>query len=134
MYTVPNLGPVTAKCRHILLPSVVCTPETAGGGIEYGWGKFKYEQRRENDCATRLEAGVKFVERVKKLCKYTAVLPLSRVFKYQRRARDYKRLYTSETVRSGKSAPSYTAIERMRKKHKTHRNIMEIDRSFVKDN
>jgi hypothetical protein len=58
---------------HILLPSVVCTPETAGGGIEYGWGKLKYEQRRENDLATRLEAGVKFVERVRKICKNTGI-------------------------------------------------------------
>jgi hypothetical protein len=33
---------------HILLPSVVCTPETAGGGIEYAWGKLKFEQRRQN--------------------------------------------------------------------------------------
>ena len=128
------LQDVVERRGHILLPSVVCTPETAGGGIEYGWGKLKYEQRRENDCATRLEAGVKYVERVKKMCKNTTVLPLSRVFKYQRRARDYIRLYMSETMRSVKSAPSYTAIERMRKKQKTHRNIMEIDRSFVKDN
>ena len=81
-----------------------------------------------------MEAGVKFVERVKKLCKNTTVLPLCRVFKYQRRARDYIRLYMSETVRNGKSAPSHSAIERMRKKQKTHRNIMEIDRNFVRDN
>lgn len=50
---------------HILLPSVVCTPETAGGGIEYAWGKLKFEQRRQNDSAVRLESGVKFVERVR---------------------------------------------------------------------
>ena len=42
-----------------------CTPETAGGGIEYAWGKFKFEQRKENDCAVKLESGVKFIERVK---------------------------------------------------------------------
>jgi hypothetical protein len=31
---------------HILLPSVVCTPETAGGGIEYAWDKLKFEKRK----------------------------------------------------------------------------------------
>ena len=128
------LQEVVESRGHILLPSVVCTPETAGGGIEYGWGKLKYEQRKENDHATKLEAGAKFIERVKKLCKNTDILPIARVFRYQRRARDYIRLYMSEKLRTGKSAPSYTAIERMRKKQKTHRNIMEIDRSFVKDN
>lgn len=110
------------------------TPETAGGGIEYGWGKLKYEQRKENDYAAKLEAGAKFTERVKKLCKNKVILPIVRVFKYQRRARDYIRLYMSEKMRDGKSAPSFTAIERMRKKQKTHRNIMEIDRSFVLEN
>ena len=29
--------------RHFLLPSVICTSETAGGGIEYAWGKLKFE-------------------------------------------------------------------------------------------
>lgn len=128
------LQEVVESRGHILLPSVVCTPETAGGGIEYGWGKLKYEQRRENDLATRLEAGAKFVERVRKICRNVDILPISRVWRYQRRARDYIRLYMSEKLRTGVTAPSYTVIERMRKKQKTHRNIMEIDRDFVKDN
>ena len=128
------LQEVVESRGHILLPSVVCTPETAGGGIEYGWGKLKYEQRKDNDYAAKLEAGAKFTERVKKLCKNKVILPIVRVFKYQRRARDYIRLYMSEKMRDGKSAPSFTAIERMRKKQKTHRNIMEIDRSFVLEN
>ena len=60
-----------------MLPSVVCTPETAGGGIEYAWGKLKCEQRKENDGATKLESGVKFIERVRKLCKNQVVLPIA---------------------------------------------------------
>ena len=116
---------------HILLPSVVCTPETAGGGIEYAWGKLKFEQRKENDGAAKLESGVKFIERVRKLCKSEIVLPMKRVFKFQRRARDYTRLYLSMQVRDSACAPSYFDIERMRKKQSTHRNIMEVDRNFV---
>jgi hypothetical protein len=87
-----------------LLPSVVCTPETAGGGIEYAWGKLKYEQRQQNEAAAKLEAGAKFISRVRVLCKDKEVLPLSRVWKYQRRARDYARLYLDITDRRGKSS------------------------------
>ena len=54
---------------QVLIPSVVCTPETAGGGIEYAWGKLKFQQRRENDMALKLESGVKFFERLERLCK-----------------------------------------------------------------
>jgi hypothetical protein len=78
---------------HILSPSVVCTPETAGGGIEYTWGKVKFEQRRENNKAVKLESGVKFCERIRILSKNRDILPMVRVFRFQRRSRDYIRLY-----------------------------------------
>ena len=116
---------------HILLPSVVCTPETAGGGIEYAWGKLKFEQRKQNDAALKLEAGVKFIERVKLLCTDLVVLPLSRVWKFQRRARDYIRLYLEVGQRVGRTALTFKEIETMRTMQKTHRNIMEVDRKFV---
>lgn len=67
-YERTALQNVIERRGHILLPSVVCTPETAGGGIGYAWGKLKFEQRRRNDAAVKLEAGVKFIERVKLLC------------------------------------------------------------------
>jgi hypothetical protein len=86
---------------------VVCTPETAGGGIEYAWGKLKFEQRRQNESAVRLEAGVKFIERVKILCTDKSILPLDRVWKFERRARDYIRLYLEFGERQGKTALTY---------------------------
>ena len=61
------------------------------------------------------------------------VLPMTRIFKYQRRARDYIRMYLDLCEREGKSAPSHSVLERMRRKSKTHRNIMEIDRDFVRE-
>lgn len=79
---------IVEKRGHILLLSVVCTPESTGGGIEYAWGKLKFEQRRQNDSAVKLEAGVKFVERVRVLCKDKDVLPLDRIWRFARRARD----------------------------------------------
>jgi hypothetical protein len=116
---------------HILLPSVVCTPETADGGIEYAWGKLKFEQRSQSDAAVKLEAGVKFIERVKLLCTDLVVLPLHRVWKFQRRARDYIRLYLEVGQRQGRTALTFKEIETMRTMQKTHRNIMEVDRKFV---
>ena len=109
---------------HILLPSVVCTPETAGGEIEYAWGKLKFEQRKENNSAVKLESGAKFHERVERLCKNKGILPMIRVLKFQRRARDYIRLYIAIGERRDGSAPLYIDIERMRSKQSTHRNIM----------
>lgn len=130
-YERTALQNVIERRGHILLPSVVCTPETAGGGIEYAWGKLKFEQRRKNDAAVKLEAGVKFIERVKLLCTDKVVLPLNRVWKYQRRARDYIRLYLEVGNRQGRTALTYKEIETMRTLQKTHRNIMEVDRKFV---
>lgn len=124
---------VVEKRGHILLPSVVCTPETAGGGIEYSWGKLKFEQRRRNDLAVKLESGVKFVERVRVLCKDQSILPLERIWKFERRARDYIRLYLSAGQRDGRTTLTHGEIERMRSKQKTHRNIMEMDREFVRN-
>ena len=93
------------------MPSVVCTPETAGGGIECAWGKLKFEQRKENSSATKLESGVKFNDRVSRLCKSKEVLPMSRVFRFQRRARDNIRLYMTIRSRTDSSAPSFIDME-----------------------
>ena len=131
LYERTALQNVTENRGHILLPFVVCTLETAGGGIEYACGKLKFEQRKENDGAVKLESGVKFIERVKKLCKNESILPMGRVFKFERRARNYIRLYLLLKEREDKSAPAYFDLERMRKKQPTHRNVMEVDRSFV---
>lgn len=120
---------------HILLASVVCTPETAGCGIEYAWGKLKFEQRQENDRAGgKLEAGAKFVLRVKTLCLNTNILPMIRVWRFNRRARDYIRLYLELGNRIGATALTYKEIEKMKKKCSYHRNIMEVDREFVQAN
>ena len=121
---------------HILLASVVCTPETAGGGLEYGWGKLKYAQRQANEGDIKLESGAKFHAKIKSLCADKTLLPMSRVWKYQRRARDYIRLYMSspDLTRVGEgesSSLTFLEIETMRKKAKTHRNIMVLERAFI---
>ena len=126
MHERTALQSVVEPRGHILLPSVVCTPETAGGGVEYAWGKLKFDQRRQNDLAVKLESGVKFVERVNSLCKDKSILPLERMWRFARRSRDYIRLYLSVARRQGRTTLTYDEIEKMRSKQKTHRNIIRF--------
>ena len=95
--------------------------------------KCKFEQRRQNDSAVKLESSVKFVERVRVLCKDKNILPLERIWKFERRARDYTRLYLALGQRAGRTTLTHAEIENMRSKQKTHRNIMKIDREFVQN-
>jgi hypothetical protein len=88
MFEKTALQQVVESRGHILLPSVVCTQETAGGGIEYASSKLKIEQKKENGSAMKLESGIKLNDRVSKLCKSKEILPVCRVFRFQRRARD----------------------------------------------
>jgi hypothetical protein len=71
---------------HILILSPKCHPELAGCGVEYSWGKAKMTFRREtNDCvAKNLHCNI--VEALK-------VVTLERVWKYERKTRDYRRMY-----------------------------------------
>jgi hypothetical protein len=117
---------------HILLLSPVCTPELAGGGIEYAWGKLKYEQRHRNETHEKLTGGEEFRMRMVSLFDDPTILPMERVFKFQRRARDYIRLYDNSIERDGASALSYKQIESQRVKAKTHRCVGEgIERNFI---
>jgi hypothetical protein len=96
-------------------------------------GQIEIGAEKENSSAVKLESGVKVNERVSKLCKSKEILPMCRVFRLQRRARDYIRLYLA-IRRDNVNAPSFIDIERMRSKKSTHRNIMEVDRLFVQTN
>jgi hypothetical protein len=116
---------------HILLPSVVCHPEFAGGGIEYCWGRLKYTQRKDNDGRVKCEGGQKFIQRIKELCVNSEVLPMSVVWKFQRRARDYLRLYMSSSIRQGDDMLTYDSIESQRRQAKSHRCVGEgLERNF----
>jgi hypothetical protein len=120
---------------HILVASVVCTPETAGLGIEYAWGKQKYEHRQANDKLSKIDGGKNFIERVRVLCKDKDILPLKRVYKFYRRTRDYMRLYMEVGIReTGATALSHKEIEDIRKKAKSHRCIMESEHAFLRAN
>ncbi len=109
---------------HVLLESVICSPEFAGGGNEYGWGKLKYEQRQRKENSDRLESGEVFKCKIRDLCLDKTVLTMERVWKFQRRARDYIRLYLN-CRREGPTSISFNEIEKLRKRAKSHRNVGE---------
>jgi hypothetical protein len=72
---------------HIFLPSVACHPEMAGKGIEYCWGYGETMFRKINDKSTKnLESNVRKAMSPEHL-------PLERIWKYERRTRDYMRMY-----------------------------------------
>ena len=71
---------------HIPLFSPKYHPEIAGCGIEYSWGKSKYEFRRRPDAKSDFH-------RVVKECLGPEVLSLQRVRKFARRSRQYMRVY-----------------------------------------
>ena len=64
------------------------------------------------------------------------ILPLDRIWKYERRTRTYRNLYVhmKERLALGtleKDDINFDMTERMLKKHKTHRNIVDIERSYL---
>eukprot|EP00732_Lithocolla_globosa_P002327 Lithocolla_globosa_v1_NODE_1497_length_2534_cov_3.916935.p1 type:complete len:306 gc:universal NODE_1497_length_2534_cov_3.916935:1441-524(-) len=109
---------------HILVMSVKGSPELAGAGVEYTWGKGKLEFRRE------INDGVPahLFDNIKKVLS-TDVIPLSRVRKYARKTRDYRRVYARPADDPGQS--NYAMVEKMRKKRKTHRNILDLESRFL---
>ncbi len=124
---------------NILFKSVVCHPEMAGGGVEYAWGKLKYEQRQRNEgSVNKLKAGEDFHAAIQALVSDPVVLPMERIWKYQRRARDYIRVYRAISLGIGLDGGvvrelTFTDIENMRKTCKSHRCTGEQDRAFIEN-
>ena len=72
---------------HIFLPSVACHPEMAGHGIEFCWGYGEMQFRQLNDQI------VKNLTRNVTNALAPNHLTLERIWKFQRRTRDYMRMY-----------------------------------------
>jgi len=112
---------------HILLSSPKCHPELAGDGVEYGWGQSKRFYRR-NNTGTEKEMAKMQRERVLKSIDYEN-LPLLRLMRYSRVAREYKLVYYAED--GGGAEFSHAGIERARhtkrlkRQHNSHRAIDE---------
>ena len=120
-----------ASRGHILILSPKCHPELAGRGIEYAWGKAKKTFRNEinNGIAKDLHKNISASLTSK-------VLPLSRCWKFARKSRDYCRCYERIFDESGLLDPkliesSFKEIEKFQRQFKTHRNIADIERTFL---
>eukprot|EP00733_Pompholyxophrys_punicea_P000792 Pompholyxophrys_punicea_v1_NODE_290_length_2356_cov_40.811280.p1 type:complete len:268 gc:universal NODE_290_length_2356_cov_40.811280:1473-2276(+) len=113
---------------HILLMSPKCHPELAGVGIEYSWGKSKLEfRRRINDqVPANLQQNV-----IKSLS--VDVLPLSRIRKFARRTRDYRRHHVYSMMKNqSDSENGFQLIENIASEAKnTHRNIVDLEMKYL---
>jgi len=122
---------------HILLISVKCHPECAGTGIEYCWGKLKLEFRKRNHQKEKRKSGQELNRLLLQLINDSSILPIHRIWKFARRSRDYMRLYMNHHLNVATSSESkdltHGVLERMKQEYKTHRNILEIERTFIMD-
>ena len=129
-----SLEELVTSRGHILLISPKCHPEIAGAGIEYSWGKAKMFYARNNSNISTLklaEFKSKIVEALD-----PKVLTMERIWAYERRTRDYCRLYTEIDQKVSnqeikREDVDYTMLEKHRKLFKSHRNIKEIEREFI---
>ena len=65
------------------------------------------------------------------------VLPIERIWKLERRSRDYSRMYrdVAKDIAEGiihQKDISYEGLEKMQKKYKVHRDIGVIERHYLK--
>ena len=65
------------------------------------------------------------------------VLPIERIWKFERRSRDYRRMYKDVVPRSARSQGyqkdiSYAGLELMQKVYKVHGDIGVIERLYLK--
>lgn len=106
---------------HILLVSPKYHPEVAGNGIEYMWGISDHHfKKMKGKSLTDLERNVKHV-----LGK--ELMPIEKVWKCERRARNYMQLYLQLKTNQEVCNKTYTEMEQMRKALKEYRSHRSVD-------
>ena len=106
---------------HILRMCVKGHPELAGVGVEYFWGKAKQKFRREINDKVAANLHKNIVACFSRLEKF---LPLSRVRKFARKTRAYRRAYRDGTPNS------HADVEKLVKAYKSHRSADVFDKKF----
>jgi hypothetical protein len=106
---------------HILRMCVKGHPELAGAGVEYSWGKAKQKFRRDVNDRVAAHLHQNIVSCFSRLEKF---LPLSRVRKFARKTRAYRRAY-----KEGKPN-SHADVEKLVKAYKSHRSADVFDKAF----
>lgn len=112
-----SLQQLLQKPGDLLIMSPKGHPEVAGKGVEYAWGYSKRYFRAHNDCvAKNLHDNIVAATSQEQL-------PLSRVRKFARRAREYRNAY--------KYAHDHKAVEASKAQQKSHRCVMWTDWGFL---
>ena len=126
------------KNNDIVLLSPKCHPELAGNGIEYCIGFAKMQFRRI------FNNGIGGDSLTKNTFASLESITMEHVWKYSRRSRDYLHVYnalhdqsvdnaTNKIDLTGECNTSHQMLEDMRKTRKTHRNILDIEYKFLKE-
>jgi len=103
-------------------------PELAGRGVEYSWGKGKYEFRHNNDYSPNKE------NLEKRVYAALATITTSRSRSFLRKANDYKRAYRilAERGEEGAAAAAeFADIEKIRKQVRANRCAFDQDYKFI---
>jgi hypothetical protein len=125
------LSEVVETRGHILLLSVKCHPEMAGCGVEYCWGISKRTFRKDNRSRDQ-QTSKNLVKRVRDTLCHKTVLRLDRVWAFERRTRTYMYMYRDIGLNKEDGSLSYTDLEEQMKLCKTHRNIEETERIYLR--
>lgn len=129
---------------HGFLRTPVCHPEIAGKGIEYAWGKAKYEFRnfintKSNSVPVLTRSVFRALGREDFLARdgqtrRDAPLPLMRIRRFARKTRMYMRAYgmylsRQELLAAAKqdNETTFAMIEKQLKVYPQHRTTMDID-------
>jgi hypothetical protein len=109
-----------------VVPSVKCHPELAGCGVEYSWVKLKVDYRRKNSKGIYAPVSKGGSTTEEKLCRFKSTsLPIERVWKFESKARDYRRMHIVPDVSIRNMTikelnVSYSHLEKMMKMRKSH--------------
>ena len=123
------LEKVVYERGHLLVLSPKYHPELAGVGVEYCWGHSKYRFRNHfNDLVAK-----NLKSNVLKTCA-PAELSHEVVLAFARKTKECQMVYKTikmEMIEEG--TITKTNIEKIRKNHKCHRNILDQDIGFIRN-
>ena len=130
-----------SRGHHILL-SPKYHPEVAGCGIEYIWGFAKYQFRRNINNYVAKDLGDNVVKSLNTISENKVLRAARKTRDYcrayltveqkKRKMRDEKKEWTAEDEKALLEVWSLPNLEKMKKVYKTHRNILDLDCSFVR--
>lgn len=126
----PELKKIFKNRGHILEMSPKGHPEMAGVGIEYSWGKSKYEWRR---IPVEERKSKRFYDDLLKLLWDKGLLSMDRIRKYARKTRDYRRTYQKLNDATPLKSQERADIDKVMKKQKAHRSILSTSLRFLKE-